>query len=594
MDKWVEVGAKLIASDPFVIYVALGILLLALLYGLWCHAKLTSLHQALNDLIVQLRKSEGGWTHVGEVGRKVVARYEILQAPWRETEARVMQLPHGSIHTPVMFGPSNDLWVPNRLLRSKMNVAMFEAMPNLLVGIGLLFTFLFLSLALSEATVALTGNLQDAESIKKATRDLLSTAGAKFITSLAGLLASIVWTIVAKTRMTSLARTGEEIAELVNKATSVSGAEMAIYGQLHSLQKLGVSAQEQKEIANALLEESKEQKEIAAELLDESKEQTGSLKRFETDLAISLGTVITSAFAPQMENMTSRLIAAINGLSEKLGTMNQDALSKMMEDFSGMIKDSTAAEMDAFRDSLGKLADRLDSASISLTEGATESGKALDGASRALAANVKNAAEALVDGAALLDAALLSAKAAINDLDRTLVNATELGRSGAKRFDESLTETDAVLEKLRSTGAGWQEAVSALGKTAGELTEVVNGVEELAQEQKDVIRAVKEAAPNALAAIESVSEVLKTSALQAEKSMHEARDAMERTGKTLGGTVTAITDGVKEYSSQLAALHIEMDSQVSKAVGQIGGAIVNLEEAVEELGEILEAKISKG
>ena len=133
-----------------------------------------------------------------------------------------------------------------------MNVAMFEAMPNLLVGIGLLFTFLFLSLALSEATVALTGNLQDAESIKKATRDLLSTAGAKFITSLAGLLASIVWTIVAKTRMTSLARTGEEIAELVNKATSVSGAEMAIYGQLHSLQKLGVSAQEQKEIANGM------------------------------------------------------------------------------------------------------------------------------------------------------------------------------------------------------------------------------------------------------------------------------------------------------------------------------------------------------
>jgi len=117
-----------------------------------------------------------------------------------------------------------------------------------------------------------------------------------------------------------------------------------------------------------------------------------------------------------------------------------------------------------------------------------------------------------------LDAALLSAKAAINDLDHTVMNATELGRSGTKRFDQSLQETDAVLDKLRTTGAGWHEAVTVLSKTSGELAEVINGIEELAQEQKGLIRAVKEATPNALATIDSVSEVLKTSALQAEKS----------------------------------------------------------------------------
>lgn len=581
MEKWYLALSKFVANDPFVIFVALGILFFALLaYRIWFHPTLTALGKALAEMIVQLQKAEGGWAALSEAGRATSARHDVLRSPWRETEARVMILPHGSSHVPVMFGPANDVWMPNRLLRANMNVAVFEAMPNLLVGIGLLFTFFFLSLALSQATIALTGEAQGQAQIMKATQDLLSTAGAKFTTSLAGLLASIIWAVFAKNRMATLSRAGDEIAELVQKAVSVSGAEMAIYGQLVTLNKLDSSSQLQQE--------------LLTEMLEESKEQTGSFKRFETDLAVSLGNAITNAFSPQMETMTARLEAAIDGLSEKLGTMNQDALSKMMDDFAGMIKDSTAAEMDAFRESLGKLADRLDTASISLTQGAAESGKALDGASKNLADNVGNATVSLVNGAALLDAALLSAKAAINDLDHTVMNATELGRSGAKRFALSLQETDAVLDKLRATGAGWDEAVTVLSKTSGELAEVINGIEELAQEQKGVIRAVKEATPNALATISSVSEVLKTSALQAEKSMHEARDAMERTGKTLGGTVTAITDGVKEYSSQLASLHLEMDSQVSKAVSQIGGAIVSLEEAVEELGEVLEAKVPKG
>jgi methyl-accepting chemotaxis protein len=249
--------------------------------------------------------------------------------------------------------------------------------------------------------------------------------------------------------------------------------------------------------------------------------------------------------------------------------------------------------MDAFRNSLGKLADRLDNATIALTEGATESGKAIDDASKALTINVNQAAESLVNGAALLDVALLGAKTAINELNQTIDRVTEMGRVGGRQFDLSLAETDAVVEKLRETGEGWTQAVQALNKTSGQLVEVVNSIEELAHEQTAVVNSVREVAPNAMAAVANVSKVLETSALQAEKAMHEARDAMQSTGKTLGGTVTAITEGVAEYSKQVAALHLGMDSQMAKAVGQMGGAIAALQEAVEELSETLEAKMPK-
>lgn len=580
MSAWIEVIRAIVEKNQFVLGVALFILIAAyMVYRIWFYPKLKKLHYGLSELIGALKKAEAGWSGVNEAGRVVVEKHEILRASWKETETRVMHLPHGNERVAVMFGPVNDLWSPGRLLRTTMNLAIFEAMPNLLVGVGLLFTFFFLSLALSQATVALTGQIQDQAQIMKATQDLLSTAGAKFTTSLAGLLASIIWTVVAKNKMATLARAGDKVTELINRSVSISGAEMATYGQLDSLKKLELATHEEQA--------------IFAELLEESKEQTGSFKRFETDLAVSLGNAITTAFTPQMESMTSRLIAAIDGLSEKLGTMNQDALNTMMVDFAGMIKESTATEMDAFRSSLGKLADRLDDATISLTEGATESGKAIDDASKALTVNVNQAAESLVNGAALLDGALINAKAAINDLEQTIVSVAELGRNGAKRFDQGLRDTDAVMEKLQETGDGWMQAVSALGKASGQLADAVSGIEELAQEQQKVVNVVRDVTPAAMTAIENVSKVLETSALQAEKAMHEARDAMQATGKTLGGTVTAITDGVAEYSKQLAGLHMEMDTQMSKAVNQLGGAIVSLEEAVEELGETLEAKMPK-
>ena len=219
MKNWYNTLSEFIANDPIVIVFALGILLVSLIiYVIAFHPKLNALGKALDELIRQLKQAQGNWPTLSEAGNTTAEKNDLLHAPWRDTKARVMMLPHGKTYIPVMFGPVNDLWTPNRLLRKRMNVAVFEAMPNLLVGVGLLFTFIFLSLALSEATVALTGASQDQTQIMQATRDLLSTAGAKFTTSLAGLLASIIWTVYSKNRMATLARAGDEIAELIQSA----------------------------------------------------------------------------------------------------------------------------------------------------------------------------------------------------------------------------------------------------------------------------------------------------------------------------------------------------------------------------------------
>lgn len=576
----IEQLIKFVANDPIVIVIAFAILVAAVvIYWSMFRSSLNKLKVALDVLAVELGKSEGNWPTLKSAGRECCSKHEILRGSWAETETRVMQLPHSNAQVPVMFGPIHDVWEPNKMLRPSMKVALFEAMPNLLVGIGLLFTFFFLSLALSEATVALTSNAQDSATITEATGNLLSTAGAKFTTSLAGLLASIVWTVFSKIRMANLARSCDSISDVLQRSVSVSGAEMAIYGQLQCLNKLESNG--------------KLQLDTLAELLEESRERTGSLKRFETDLAVTIGNAVTGAFAPQMEDMTSKLVTAIDSLSKNLGSMNQDALQTMMSDFSSMITESTSNEMNAFKDSLGRLSEQLTTATITLADGAEKTSDGLGKAAKDLTDSVGKGAQSLVDAASLLDAAMLGAKASINDLDQTISSAADIGRAGAKKFELGLVETDAVLQKMQLAKDSWNEAILVLGKTAGTLSNAVDSLEELTAEQRGVVNAVKNATPNALETVKQVSQLLEQTALSAEKAMHEARDAMDRTGKTLGGTVSAITDGVESYSKQLAGLHQSLDSQVAKAVTSIGGAIVSLEEAVEELGEILEAKVPK-
>ena len=76
------------------------------------------------------------------------------------------------------------------LARAGVNMRLYSAVPNYLVGLGLLFTFVGLVAALYFASAGVAAaNVQEAQG---ALRDLLAAATFKFATSIAGLGASII------------------------------------------------------------------------------------------------------------------------------------------------------------------------------------------------------------------------------------------------------------------------------------------------------------------------------------------------------------------------------------------------------------------
>jgi methyl-accepting chemotaxis protein len=550
-----------LSSSPEVsVFAGLILVIAAWAFWFWYRPAVRDVTAGVHRINAALMQEPRAWGEVDERVRPVLKNHPNLASSWMETEERVIHLPVGGEAKPVMFGSPKDLWNPSSLLARRLNLGLAEAVPNILVGVGLFFTFVFLSWALVDTTAALTQIDSSAKDTERAISDLLKVAGGKFLTSLAGLLASIVWTYKSKQALNELNKACALFLDSIAKVVPSNGAEMLMRQQLEAAtDNLG----------------------LTEELLNESREQTGTFKRFETDLAVTLAGAITKSFSPQMEAMTAKLVAAIDGLSEKLGTMNQEALKSMLEDFAGMLKQATDSEMAQLRQTLGELAGKLEGAGVTLGEGAAGAATAINEAGAQLVARVQEISQNLATGASNLDTAAGSIKLAMNDLEVTMLEASNIGKRGAVFVNEALEKTGQTIQSLDSISGGLAEAASALQSVSGSISEVVNNVEELSREQRAVVSAVREVAPNAQAAVERVAAVLEVAGKQ-------SKESIESTAATLTRTVASITEGVTSYTDQVADLHRKMDGHLAQAVGSFDKGVNELAESVEELAEIMQ------
>lgn len=531
------------------------------LYVFWFRPAVKSTLIAMNQITFAVMQDTKEWSFSKERAKVVVKANAWLAPSWLETQDRVFEIEVKGQKRTLMFGSPRDLWNSNALLKQRFNLVLADAVPNVLVGVGLFFTFLFLTVALTEATQAL-GPQSDTEETKKAISNLLTAAGGKFLTSLAGLFASLAWSVASKKKIKILSFACQKFLDELSKIVPVNGAEVLMLKQ-------GETASD----SLALTEE----------LLTEVREQTGTFKRFETDLAVTLAGAINKSFTPQMELMTSKLVKAIDGLSEKLGTMNQEALQTMLEDFSVMLQKTTKTEMAQLQTTLADLTEKLKSVGGVIGQGGDKFKDDLNAAGAELVERVHEISENLANGAANLDTAAGAVKVAMNDLEVTMVEASTLGKRGALFVHDALEKTGKTIQGFDQIASGLSTASSAFQGVAGKISEVVDNIEELSREQRGVVEAVRIVAPTAQAAVERVASVLETTG-------QHTKDSMEATAATLTKTVASITAGVSSYSDQIAELHRKMDHNLAKAVGSFQTNVSELSEAVEELSEIMQSK----
>ena len=281
--------------------IAIGILLVAtFLYWSWSKVIYQSSND-IKDLCAALNDQEAS----GE-GIFVAAIKE-------STNSRIIDLLQESKRNLITIGgdlgpkqyclkPYSDIWTARNILAGRINLSLYETMPNILIGVGLMFTFIFLALALNDAGQAMTGNQ---ESRDAALKGLIATAGGKFITSIAGLLTSLVWNWGAKLTLEKLEASIDDLQTKLRVIVPDNAPQAVIQAQLGMFH----------------------------EMLLQNREQVNQLKRFETDFALSISKAIASALEPLFNDLSVKLIDAFDKLTERISRINEEALKNIMEKF---------------------------------------------------------------------------------------------------------------------------------------------------------------------------------------------------------------------------------------------------------------------
>jgi methyl-accepting chemotaxis protein len=512
----------------------------------WAHPKLKRTQDELSRLADTLEGSK----KITEARQKVdglLQEHPLLKGPWDATQTRVIAVGEQERTRFLLLNGVDDLWRPERLLHKQFNFALFEA-----------------------------------------TRNLLSSAGGKFMSSLAGLFVSLMWTVVARRQLVRLERAASRVVDAIEVLWPPLGAEAVVMDQLAQLKQVTAQLVAQHGVQVQVHKGQEELVGLTDELLLEAKEQTGSLKRFETDLAISIGNAITNSFGPQMEQMTARLEQAITRLSDRIGSMNEDALRKMLEQFSSSIRDNTGKEMDSFKATLTDLSEALALSAGKLQEGVGGAAISLGEASKDMHDKLGASAASLVESVDAVKALIDHTNESVRGVDAAVTRAAELGAQGVEQLARSLSRADEVIGRVGDAGQQWQGVTAKLEAVSGDLADVCDGMEELSHEQKAVVNSVKATGPEVLQAVDRVRGLLVDATGQAAQSMGQVQTAMERTSRELTGVVSSITTGVSEYSKQLGDLHHAMDQEMAKAVGSLGGVIQHLDDTVGELTDSLD------
>ncbi len=520
-----------------------GILLMGLLLFLRFRALLKPVSEQLQLALAAIKGYRQGTVSI-ETLSDAIQRLGILENGWRSfkdtLEVRTDEL-DGKETIYTLHSPSMHM-SEARILGAAINLRFYQALPNILVGIGLFFTFIGLVMALYFASKGVAA--ASVEIAQGALRDLLSAATFKFLTSLAGLFASLIFSWREKVVMH---RVTGEIDELHRELESAF--------QSSSLEKLGVER-------NSAI---RRQEMILGEMLNEARQQTAQLKRFETDFAVSIANALDNKLGPRFMHLAEQLGEAIKQLSVRIGSVNQEALEKMLLDFRNALTQGTGDELKRLASVLEGLAEKLQATGEGLGKGMGEAG-------------VK-----IADGAGLLESVLVNLKADIVDLGDVVNKATENGKEATTRLFESADQLVRIHSALGETLGEINDAGSSIESVAGTLVESLDDFKTMQENVVSRMDLAFRSASEAHDALKEAGTQIGKVASDLGGAWQSYRDRFEKVDEDLDKTFQSLQEGLENYSANLRTFHSTLDSQFGKAVESLGALVNGLGDQVDEL-----------
>lgn len=275
-----------------------------------------------------------------DVMDREIAQADCLSSPWSEFK-RSMQLPNqdyvlGRREAPALRNTISvkSLFNISSIVEPHLNVRQYTSAPNILTGLGLLFTFVGLMMGIGEASVGLSSS--DIDDAKQSLNPLLSGASIAFTTSVVGLLSSIAFSVFEKKQFFKLENQVNDFANYLATHIDIVDADKLATMQLHATEAQTKALADfqldqqritdetikrvSKEFRETLLESAgSEIKELGGLLADMNQRLESNITRF-TDSQERMQTAtnsLTSTLEESFNNVTGQLVDSVNSMSER-------------------------------------------------------------------------------------------------------------------------------------------------------------------------------------------------------------------------------------------------------------------------------------
>ena len=521
------------------VVIAIGILLFSVILYYWWQFKIKDTERKISILINSLQKSGlNGFATLQNTIDSTLDRQ--LKNLLIETRDNLIEI-EGDLG-PEFYCLRNygDIWTARGVLNGRMNLSLFETMPNILIGAGLMFTFIFLSLALNDAGRAMEVNAERDAAMKS----LIANAGGKFITSISGLLCSLSWNWRAKVIIDKL---------------------QGYMFQLHSaLRTIAPDTAPQAIV--------KRQHLIFKEMLAENREQVGQLKRFETDIAIAIAKAIGNELQPSFKTLGTELVDAIKELTERIGNMNEDALQKMISQFIEEFRGTSSAEMQEFKNVLSQLSKNLDAAG-------TKIGRELG-----------SAGENFGSAAGSLEIVINKTHETVEKLDISLQRAGNVVSEGSDRFEIISDKLVVNIKAVDSLLSGADAFIERIERSIGILNNITDSLDDSVESQRSISIEFRDGIPKMSKALSDAVTSISESSSAAAQTLTGIRTELDNTKNSIDQTVISLSSGVDQYTDKVRALHLILDEKIGEAISKIGSSVMELTDTIEDLVEALPKK----
>lgn len=403
--------------------------------------------------------------------------------------------------------PASEFIYDNSVCKcNKLNLRMLDTASGTLVGLGLLGTFLGLTLGIRGFDSSNTDRINESIQV------LLNGMGTAFLTSLLGMTFSIIFTFIDKSLRHRLYKNVNGLTEkldalyYIDDITFANINQQKIVDKLYNELKADLQGQ-----TNSIREDFKELNgklsyanesgvnvpiaNAVREILSENTQQTKALKSFSTDLAIELNQGFDETLSRQMQQKILPLMESVDATTKTV----VEHIDQMAVSVSSPATDMMQKVVDELKQSMTSLINEFSTGlSGSATSELENLAKQLGSATQAMSEFPRNMENISVT----LQVTIEEVKHAISEISNTSANANS---TAMKQMQEQITF-----------------ATVAISNAINEVKEVMSGISQSSQEQSNqMVSKLAEAAEKMGTFLTGTMNTLSTSVTQSVKDITE-------------------------------------------------------------------------